>query len=382
MASPENVMKMSEPRQLKPGSIERERIKNILDEVIAKLELSSLIPQMLDSLDRFADMLGPEVTNKLIEHQKLSNEMKRLLSSSEEEDTMRAEEQRGRLCLLEQRVKRSVTSVLRLLLANPSLCQALKREAWVRNPPAEVVIKAFGDFRNFMLERLLASPVEQEEKIPLMEDISLQTENTETATALQAELAAAIRTQEEEIHKRDEVIKDLKTCMQDLTEECKASIQQIKEQGEKQQKEELRASQARCAKLQQDIEQLRAQLDASVLEHRASELALRKGNCRKETELWNLVQEYDTDMAEKQAQYEEIHAAYTEEKAQLALLTEKHAVLLQEYSKIEEEQKKAALKELAATRIQAFWRGYLVRLLFKPKKKEGKGKKSKKLSRF
>ena len=92
-----------------------------------------------------------------------------------------------------------------------------------------------------------------------------------------------------------------------------------------------------------------------------------------------------------QAEYEEVHAAYAEEKAQLSLLTEKHAVLLQEYSQIEEErrirQKKEeqALKELttmtlAATRIQAFWRGYLVRSLFKSKrkKKKGKGKKAKK----
>ncbi|XP_074700703.1 dynein regulatory complex protein 10 [Strix aluco] len=93
------------------------------------------------------------------------------------------------------------------------------------------------------------------------------------------------------------------------------------------------------------------------------------------------------------AEYEEVHAAYVEEKAQLSLLTEKHAVLLQEYSQIEEERRvrqekeEQALKELntmtlAATRIQAFWRGYLVRSLFKSKRKKkkgkGKGKKAKK----
>lgn len=74
------------------------------------------------------------------------------------------------------------------------------------------------------------------------------------------------------------------------------------------------------------------------------------------------------------------------------MLMEKRAVLLQEYSQIEEERricqekKEQALKEfttmtLAATRIQAFWRGYLVRSLFKSKrkkKKKGKGKKTKK----
>ncbi|NXV45545.1 DRC10 protein, partial [Uria aalge] len=376
-------------RRLKPDSIETERIITVLDETIAKLELSSLIPCIIDSLDRFADMLGPEITNNLIEHQKLSKEMERLLSSSEEDDAMRAEEQQGCLCLLEQRLKCSVRNVLRLLLANPLLCQALKYEVWERESPAEEFIKAFGEFRNFMLERLLTSPMEEEEKIQFMEDISLQIKkNAEVITALQAELAAAIRTQEQEIHKKDNVIKDLKTSMQDLTKDCKASIQHIKQEAEKQQEEELQASQGRCARLQQDIQQLGAQLDALVVEHRAPELALRKRKCRMEMEIVNWIQKYDADMEEKQAEYEEVHAAYTEEKNQLSLLMEKRAVLLQEYSQIEEERriqeekKEQALKELntltlAATRIQAFWRGYLIRSLYKSKikkKKKGKGK--------
>ncbi|XP_052652737.1 dynein regulatory complex protein 10 [Harpia harpyja] len=387
-----DAMKALDPCQLKTDSLETERIITVLDETIAKLEMSSLIPRIIDSLDRFADVLGPEITNNLIEHQKLSNKMEHLLASSEEEDTMRAEEQRGCLCLLEQRLKCSVRNVLRLLLANPSLCQALKYEAWARESPAEVFIKAFGEFRSFMLERLLTSPVEEEEKIQFMEDISLQIKkNAEAITALQAELAAAIRTREEEIHKKDNVIKDLKTSMQDLAKVCKAGIQQMKQEGEKQQKEELQASQARCARLQQDVQLLGAQLNALVLEHRASELALRKRKCRVEMEIVNWIQKYDTDMGEKQAEYEDVNAAYTKEKAQLSLLMEKRAVLLQEYSQIEEERricqekKEQALKEfttmtLAATRIQAFWRGYLVRSLFKSKrkKKKGKGKKTKK----
>lgn len=80
------------------------------------------------------------------------------------------------------------------------------------------------------------------------------------------------------------MIKDLKNGMQDLTTDCKAGIQQIKQEGEKQQEEELQASQARCAGLQQDIQQLGAQLNALVLEHRASELALRKVNRRRALE--------------------------------------------------------------------------------------------------
>ncbi|XP_021268802.1 IQ domain-containing protein D [Numida meleagris] len=378
--------KMLDPRWLKPNSIETERILSVLDETIAKLELSCLIPRIIGSLDRFADLLGPEITSSLMEYGELSNQMEHLLVTPEEEDTTEAEEQRGSLHLLEQHLKCSVRNILRLLLAIPSLCKALKYEAWAREPAAEAFIKAFGEFRNFMLERLLTSPTEEEKTVQLTEDISLRiSKNTETITALQAELEAAIRTRDEEILNKDNMIKDLKNSMQVLDECCKANILQAKWEGEKRQKEELRASQARCARLQQDIQQLEAQLNKLVLEHRASELALRKRKCRVETEILNWVQTYDADMAEKQAEFEKVHAAYTKEKAELSLLMEKHAVLLQEYSQIQEERRiyeekkqqaleKLAIMTLAATRIQAFWRGYLIRSTFKPKKKKKKGK--------
>lgn len=80
------------------------------------------------------------------------------------------------------------------------------------------------------------------------------------------------------------MIKDLKKSMQDLAEDCKTNILQVKREGEKQQKEELQASQARCASLQQDVQQLGAQLNKLVLEHQASELTLRKVNGRRAPE--------------------------------------------------------------------------------------------------
>ncbi|NWZ26846.1 DRC10 protein, partial [Asarcornis scutulata] len=382
-----DATKVLDPRWLKPDSIETEWVISVLDETIAKLELSCLLPRILASLVRFSALLGPEITKNLTEHQKLSSKMEQLLASPEEEDAERAEEQKVSLCLLEQQLKSSVRNIVRLLQANPSICKALKCEAGPREPSAEAFIKAFREFRNFMLERLLTYPTKEEEMVQFMEDVSLRIKkNTETVTASRAELLAAICTRDEEVQKKDNMIKGLKKSMQDLAENCKTDILQVKWEGEKQQKEELQASRAKCASLQQDIQQLRAQLKKLVLEHRASELALRKRKCRAETEILNWVQKYDADMAEKQAEYEEVHAAYTKEKAELSVLMEKHALLLQEYSQIEEERricqekKKKALEELAtmtlaATRIQAFWRGYLIRSTFKSKKKKkGKGK--------
>ncbi|KFP19375.1 IQ domain-containing protein D, partial [Egretta garzetta] len=380
------AMKMLDLCRLKPDCIETERIITVLDETIAKLELSSLIPLIIDSLDRFADMLGPEITNSLIEHQKLSHEMGHLLASSEEGDPLRAEEQ----CLLEQRLKCSVRNVLRLLLANPSLCQALKYEAWARESPAEAFIKAFGEFRNFILERLLTSPVEEEEKIQFMEGISLQIKkNTEAITALQAELAAAIWTQEEELQKEETRAAGRLRPLhhQQLCPEQSVLATQGTENLELEKEHFLPHFAPTWCLFQTSTGLLWAGQDTLVSAKNLSHFVFQR-KCRVEMEIVNWIQKYDTDMGEKQAEYEEVHAAYAEEKAQLSLLMEKHTVLLQEYSQIDEERricqnkKEQALKELttmtlAATRIQAFWRGYLVRSLFKSKKKKtkkGKGK--------
>ncbi|NXQ11723.1 DRC10 protein, partial [Peucedramus taeniatus] len=374
---PLGVMKVLDPRQLKPDSTETERILTVLDETIVKLEITRLIPRITSSLERYARMLGPEITSSLLEHQKLSMEIQHLLTSPGDEKSIRA---------AEKRLKCSLRNILRLFLANPLLYHGLKYEVRVRESPADVFIKAFMEFRDFTLERLLTTPEEEKEKIQFMKDISLRVEkNTETISALRGELAGVIQTRDEEVSRKDKTIENLKTSMEDLAKNCKADIRLIMKEGEKQQKEDEEASQDRCARLKQDIQHLGTQFNALVLEHRASELVLRKEKCKAEKEIQKWVQKYDKDMTEKQTIYEEVQAVYNEEKEQLSLLMEKHAMLLQEYTQIEEERRmlkekeeEAAREEArrnnAATCIQAFWKGYLVRSIYKSKLKKGKGK--------
>ncbi|NWI82735.1 DRC10 protein, partial [Dryoscopus gambensis] len=373
---PLGVMKVLDPRQLKPDSTETERILTVFDETIVKLEITRLIPRIIGSLERFARMLGPEITSSLLEHQRLSMQIQYLLASPGDEERR----------AVEQRLKCSLRNTLRLFLANPLLYHGLKYEVWVKESPPDVFIKAFKEFRDFTFERLLTSPDEEKEKIQFMKDFSLRVEkNAENISALQAELEAAIQTRDEEVNSKDKKIETLKTSMENLAKDCKADIQQIIKEGEKQQKEDEKASQDRCARLEQDVLRLIAQFKELVLEHRALELVLRKKKCQTEREIEKWVQKYDTDMAEKQATYEEIEAVYKKEKAQLALLMEKHALLLQEYTEIQEERRmleekaeeaarEAARRNDAATYIQAFWKGYLVRSIYKSKLKKGKGR--------
>ncbi|KFV86388.1 IQ domain-containing protein D, partial [Struthio camelus australis] len=383
-----DAKKMLDRSRSKLNTRETQRIISVLDETIVKLELSSLIPCIIDSLDRFADMLGPAITNDLIEHQKLSSKVEDLLSSFQEEDTSRAEEQRDCLCLLEQHLKSSVRNILRRLLANPSLCQALKYEVCARQSSAEAFIKAFREFRNFMHERLLTSLLEEKEKIQFMENISRRiTKNTETLTALKAELAATTQSRDECFPQFVDDLPHSIRCVHFLPQNTPFRCVSI-----------LSAHPAPCCKpnmallasgtgdLAHENPQTRGKIYVSWRLHVSANnisCCLFQKKCKVEMEIEKWIQKYDADMGEKQAEYEELYALYSEEKAQVSLLQEKHAVLIQEYSQIEEERrirqkkKERDLEELttmtlAATRIQAFWRGYLVRLFFKSKKKKKK----------
>ncbi|XP_074410595.1 dynein regulatory complex protein 10 isoform X2 [Zonotrichia albicollis] len=350
---PLGVMKVLDPRQLKPDSTEAERIMTVLDETIVKLEITRLIPRITGSLDRYAGMLGPEITSSLLELQKLSMEIQQLHTSAGDAKTLRA---------AEKRLKSSLRNILRLFLVNPLLYHGLKFEVRVRESAADAFIKAFMEFRDSMLERLLTTPDEEREMIQFMKDISLQVEkNTEVISALQAQLEGLIQARDEEVSKKDKEIENLKTAMEDLAKNCRTEIRLLMKEGGKQKKGDEEASQERCARLKEDIQHLGTQFSALVLEHRASELVLRKTT------------------------YDELQIAYDEEKKQLAVLMEKHALLIQEYTLIEEErrilQEKAeeaereeARRNQAATCIQAYWKGYFVRCKYKSLRKKGKGK--------
>ncbi|XP_019394882.1 PREDICTED: IQ domain-containing protein D [Crocodylus porosus] len=349
------------------GTMETRRVIAVLDETIARAEHISLLPHVVANLRDLARALGPALSRALAEHDALcrAGGPGRSLQSS------------GR-------------RITRLLQAQPGAAQAVRDKVYARDLTDELFVQGLTEFRGFLLERLLTSPREEEARARLAADVALRDQhNAETVAALRADLAAALHSRDEEIYKKNAVIRDLKTHLHHLAKFSENHILRSRQEAEKQQKGELRTSQAKRARLQQDIQQLRAQLNALVTENRESELALRKKKYKVEMEIENWIQKYDADMGEKQMEYEEVDAIYTEEKAQLAQLKEIYAVLEQEYSQIKEERriaqekKERAERELAimiraATRIQAFWKGYLVRSLLKSKKKKkGKGKKAK-----
>ncbi|KAM9328899.1 dynein regulatory complex protein 10 [Gastrophryne carolinensis] len=393
-------MKIFEPgRKKKLSSVEAQRVVSVLDETIKKLELVSLFQHAIENLERYSIIFGSELTGALKEHQRLQDNLQQKLISfnkgtSEEKERSEspqkirnmAETMQTNLAALRQGVQSSVRNILRLFLANPTASKSLRSEGHIRDQSFQSLIQILSELRRFLFEMLLTSPLEQNERMLYLQEITHRDhKNRETLAALEAELNAAILDRDTEIGKKNEIIRQLKINIHQLEVFSENQVKRTMQEAESQQKSDRKVSEGKCGKLQQELQQLRSQLNGSIAENREIELSLRKKKYKVETEIENWIQTYDTDMGEKQVELEGLEVVYEEEKAHLAELKEKLAVLEVEYVQIVEERrqaqlkKEAAEKELAsmnhaATIIQAHWKGYQVRQAMKSKKKKKKGK--------
>ncbi|XP_072456480.1 dynein regulatory complex protein 10 [Notamacropus eugenii] len=389
-----------DPARTKLTTIETKRIISVLDETIRKVELVTLLSAAAYNPEHLEGLLEDDIIKAVRDHEDFCNTLLELDNQMKEEEEELAEsgdphlqfiieKHKHDLMLLKEEVKGSARNTLRIFLLNLQAGEILRTQVMGRSEEANIFLQALTEFRSFVFEKLLTSPMEEKEKNEFTEEIALrEKKNNDMIQDLEAELSSTIKSRNSEMEKENFVIQELKSHLHQVLKFSENHLLRTKQEAEKQQKAELRTSQGRITKIQQDILMLRTQYHNVVEENRDSEQALRKKNYKLETEIENWIQKYDTEMGEKQAEYEELDEIYTEEKAQLAELKEKHAVLVQEFVQIREErlinskkkleaEKEMALMVRAATLIQAFWKGYLVRSLLKfkrKKKKKGKGR--------
>ncbi|XP_075389696.1 dynein regulatory complex protein 10 [Tenrec ecaudatus] len=403
----------SPPKFLVPKNklttIETKRIMSVLDEAIRKVELVSLLPAMAASGAALEGLLAEDALRAVSEHQALCETLlDRLDDVSEEErqpeelrdqegedgktsrELLLALQKRPSFLSLMQQIKGSTRNTLRLLLGNPQAAQLLPMQELARSEEVQAFIDALAELRTFLFEKLLTSPMEAKDRAQYIQDVNRRNQrNQEVVETLEKELAASISDRNAEVEKENFVIQELKNHLHQVLKFSENSLLRTKLEAEKQQKADFRASQARLAKIQQEILMLRTQYHNLVTENREQEQALRKKKYKVETEIENWIQKYDMEMSEKQTELEELDGIHKEEKQQLQELRQKHDVLVEEFSQIRTEREVTSRKRMeaeeqmvlmvrAATLIQAVWKGYLVRSMLKSKKKKrGKGKKGK-----
>ncbi|XP_016852090.1 dynein regulatory complex protein 10 [Anolis carolinensis] len=392
-------MKAQGPGRTRLVTVETKKIMSVLDEAILRAELVTTFPYLMQHLEAASMVLGPELTGALKEHLRLSNILTATRSrldgtgplhkDTHKRKTGAAKDPTGHLPLVTYGLQGSVRNILRLFDTNSETGQIIRSFARRKRLSANLFLKSLVEFRMFFLERLLTTPLEDKEWKELKEELSEQDKkNKELIAWLEEEVTAAVLDRDEELSRKDVIIKELKSQLHNLANCADSQIQRTRAEAEEQQKEAQQGAHAKCLKLQQELNQLRAQFNALIAENQDAEKAIRKKKFKVEMEIENWVQKYDVEMVEKQKEIEEIDVVYSVVKEHLADLREKLRLLDQEHAQIKEERKmkleqkeksdqEMAVLVRAATIIQAFWKGYQVRSILRTrrKKKKGKGKK-------
>ncbi|KAK7919475.1 hypothetical protein WMY93_010759 [Mugilogobius chulae] len=178
-------------------------------------------------------------------------------------------------------------------------------------------------------------------------------------------------------------------------EHCKASIEELKkppvlEEPLTEQEYQSFLNTPKHISLQQELDQLNAQLKHLFLEDREKERDIQEGTEVVEGEIEYVIEGFDEKMREMQADLEEREAELQKNQEELNSLQEQFSALEGEYNEVvskrllaeermKEDQEILELKTKAAIIGQAWWRGFCVRKAMKnkakKKSKKGKGKK-------
>eukprot|EP00794_Sanderia_malayensis_P009300 gene9300-10281_t len=427
-----DFLKSLEPGRRKLASVESQRIVSVLDDCCRKIEIVTLLPFILENIDRFSVLLGAELVALVQEYDAVEKKYAKALrkyrqvrsrSATARSDVVlddnfggddasdvssisdrpmsqlsqhsdwlaRAEMDEISTILdsLKETMKNIIRSIVRLFGKNPSALRAINVERKERSFEANNFVTELYSLKDLVFLRLVTSPGEELEKMKQFVNLTMKDDKAKTTIQKQSvNLEAAIKEKDEEIAKLNDAIKGLKTNINNVEKNAEDQNHRIISEAAKAETGEVKNSDGKKSKLQQEIIQLKQSLQSNLTTHRESELTLRKRKYKIETEVENWIQKFDNDMGERQDEFDELDSIYTEEKRQLKILEERFETLEGEYKTIMEERRiarekrEAAERELkamikAATFIQAFWRAFKMRKALKNKKKKGKKGKGK-----
>uniref|UniRef100_A0A2K5REE2 Dynein regulatory complex protein 10 n=1 Tax=Cebus imitator TaxID=2715852 RepID=A0A2K5REE2_CEBIM len=292
---PADSLKPLVPSKTKLTTIEAKRIMSVLDEAINKVELATLLSYVASNRGDVEGMLGEDIMRAVREHEDLCQvlldnvkclkEKERQLQEQDEakeegwlrDRRLSIELQKSSLPPLRQQIKDSTKNVLRLLLSNPQAASFLQMQTQGRSAEAQSLIDSLNELRGFLFEKLLTSPMEARDKAQFIQDISKQNSmNQQIIDTLENELTERMKDRQAEMEKENFVIQELKNHLHQVLKFSENSLLRTKQEAEKQQRADFRASQARVAKIQQEILQLQSQVFSLVMENREAEQALRK----------------------------------------------------------------------------------------------------------
>ncbi|CAC5386866.1 unnamed protein product [Mytilus coruscus] len=359
-----------EPARKKIATVEAQRVMSVFEDTIQKIEISSMIPYILENLDRFRISFGAELCSLLDNHSVIIssyNEIKEQLDRQMQRNRIRSassvrsdasqdqqnetnetqpteddgdqgsnydgqsppqspvdkppsrgssassrrsnpsvasfdsqtERTMRNLSLVAQQLSSSCKNILRQFQINGTAFNSVKTHFNARPKESTQLLSYMNDLRDILLNKLLTTPEEEKERMAYIQEVSERERNNATIIAkMEEELDAAVADKEEEMKKKNDVIKKLQTELQQIINFSKENIGRIKNEQDKQESADKKNHEGKVQRLQNEIVQLKTQLQNLVLEHREKEQDLRRMKFKVESQVEGLIQKYDGEIRE------------------------------------------------------------------------------------
>ncbi|KAK3736222.1 hypothetical protein QZH41_019106, partial [Actinostola sp. cb2023] len=427
-----------EPARKTIETLEAQRIMAVLEDTIHRLELVMALQQVLQQLPRFRVMLGVELVDLCENHFTRQEQYWVLVGRLQKEDLRIACANRQSLIdkgnhgnldesevsqadgdgddnqywqklkkdtsIGQQGLKYSLLDILRYFKKNPKAVEGILGLKLPCAPTYRAFLDYMEQVMSVMKERLLTFPKEEFRRKKMIIDIVTRERRTNaTKERLQSKFIAAVKDKEIEaipsnilivlyiflqISKCNAVIASLKNEVSMLDKVTHDQQRKTLADATKQCNVDAKISEGKKVKMRDEMILIKRELRDHRREHRSAETSMRKRTFKIGTEVYNWVQKYDADMGARQDEFDRINKLYEGEREDLTELEREFEVMETKYEAILEEKSQAVeaakrqeemirLRNFAATRIQALWRGYGYRLGLK-KRAQKKGKKGKK----
>ena len=175
----EEITKIFDSSRRKLDSLDSQRIMGVLDDVIKKTEIVTLLPFIVENLNRYSVMLGSDICNSLQEYEKIrlayskacsANRKLRQHSARQRDSTMDKAEKdiledvQTNMSFFASSMDSTIKTLLRKFKLNPTAMQTIKVEFRERTSEANLMIEQLNQLQHMVFSRLVTSPNEEVEK--------------------------------------------------------------------------------------------------------------------------------------------------------------------------------------------------------------------------
>ncbi|XP_059192492.1 dynein regulatory complex protein 10 [Centropristis striata] len=394
----EDVIKNHEKSQKTLLSFEAERILKVLENCINQVEIVATLPAVL----RLNSVMDKQLSKALQEHQILDEKLETVEHLKWESGDLEQEGVvRKARTQVEKDIKNSARDLLRIVRAKPEAMCGLRAELVKElgdgdnehmlevGDSERMLIRGLKTFHIDVGQKLMTSLDEEVQQLLQEQEFLSTASDLERMISQEDDKKTIIKGIDENISKKNDKIKYLQSFLQGRSRQNVDMSLLV----DSQRQSLLKTSEVKHTSMQQQIDQLNTQLSSLALENRQAERVIQEKNENVEAEIEYLLQMFDAEIGEIQANLELNETDYDKEEEEQKKLEKPFSVLevecnqILEKRRLAEEKRKEEIKELelktkAAIFAQAWWRGYSTRKALKNKSKskkvkKGKGKKTK-----